>query len=55
MNLYTNYIPTVGFNVEEITFHNLIMMVWDVGGQKMIRYVMENNTFGMSNCITSII
>ena len=31
-------IPTVGFNVEEITFHNLTMTVWDVGGQKIIRY-----------------
>ena len=32
-------IPTVGFNVEEITFHNLTMTVWDVGGQKVIRYI----------------
>ena len=33
-------IPTVGFNVEEINFHNLTMTVWDVGqgGQKIIRY-----------------
>ena len=33
-------IPTVGFNVEEITFHNLTMTVWDVGGQKVIRYTL---------------
>ena len=31
-------IPTVGFNVEEVNFHNLTMTVWDVGGQKIIRY-----------------
>lgn len=30
-------IPTVGFNVETINFHNLTMTVWDVGGQKIIR------------------
>ncbi len=39
-------IPTVGFNVEEITFHNVTMTVWDVGGQKIIRqlwhYYLEN-------------
>ena len=35
-------IPTVGFNVEEITFHNLTMTVWDVGGQKIIRYYDTN-------------
>ena len=35
-------IPTVGFNVEEITFHNLTMTVWDVGGQKIIRYYYYN-------------
>ena len=30
-------IPTVGFNVEEITYQNLTITVWDVGGQKIIR------------------
>ena len=30
-------IPTVGFNVEQITYQNLTMTVWDVGGQKTIR------------------
>ena len=42
LNELVTTIPTVGFNVEEITFHNLIMTVWDVGGQKIIRYVLEN-------------
>ena len=31
-------IPTIGFNVEEIVFQNLNMTVWDIGGQKVIRY-----------------
>ena len=30
-------IPTVGFNVETVNFHNLTMTVWDVGGQKIVR------------------
>ena len=34
-------IPTVGFNVEEVNFHNLTMTVWDVGGQKIIRYNLQ--------------
>ena len=30
-------IPTVGFNVETVEFHNLNFTVWDVGGQHKIR------------------
>merc|ERR1711990_280585 len=30
-------IPTVGFNVEEVTYKNLRMTVWDIGGQDRIR------------------
>ena len=30
-------IPTVGFNVEEVTFKKLNMHLWDVGGQDRIR------------------
>jgi len=30
-------VPTVGFNVEKIRFKNLILSVWDVGGQDKIR------------------
>lgn len=37
LNEMVTTIPTVGFNVEEIHFHNLSMTVWDVGGQKVIR------------------
>ena len=34
-NVHT--IPTVGFNVDEVTMKNLTMTIWDVGGQTKIR------------------
>ncbi len=40
-------IPTIGFNVDEVTVKNLTMTIWDVGGQTKIRplwqYYFENN------------
>ena len=30
-------IPTVGFNVETVTYKNVKFNVWDVGGQDKIR------------------
>ena len=30
-------IPTIGFNVEEVTYKNISFHVWDVGGQDKIR------------------
>jgi small GTP-binding protein len=30
-------IPTIGFNVETVTYKNVTMTVWDVGGQQRIR------------------
>ena len=38
LNDVVTTIPTIGFNVETINFHNLTMTVWDVGGQKAVRY-----------------
>lgn len=32
-------IPTIGFNVEQVTYKNLKFQVWDLGGQTSIRYV----------------
>ena len=37
LNEVVTTIPTIGFNVEEIQFHNLTMTVWDIGGQKAVR------------------
>lgn len=34
-------IPTIGFNVEQVTYKNLKFQVWDLGGQTSIRYVKE--------------
>lgn len=30
-------IPTIGFNVEQVTYKNLKFHVWDLGGQTSIR------------------
>ncbi|KAL3313223.1 hypothetical protein Ciccas_008176 [Cichlidogyrus casuarinus] len=30
-------LPTVGFNVETVRYKNLVLTVWDVGGQERIR------------------
>lgn len=32
-------IPTIGFNVEQVTYKNLKFQVWDLGGQTSIRFV----------------
>ena len=37
LNEVVTSIPTIGFNVETIQFHNLSMTVWDIGGQKTVR------------------
>lgn len=42
-----NTFPTVGFNVEQVTCQHLPMVIWDFGGQMMIRNLrqqsLENN------------
>ena len=30
-------IPTIGFNVEAVSYKNLTMNIWDIGGQEKIR------------------
>ena len=32
-----NTLPTVGFNVETIKYKNILLNLWDVGGQDKIR------------------
>ena len=36
-------IPTIGFNVEQVTYKNLKFQVWDLGGQTSIRYAIRLN------------
>ena len=42
-------IPTIGFNVEHVTYKNLDMHIWDVGGQDKIRP--RAHTIAQSNSI----
>ncbi|KAL6075641.1 GTP binding [Balamuthia mandrillaris] len=48
--------PTVGFNVEILTYNNVKFTVWDLGGQKRIRYMWRHyleNTQGLIFVIDS--
>ncbi len=43
-------IPTIGFNVESVSYKNISFNVWDVGGQTKIRALWKyyfNNTQGI--------
>jgi ADP-ribosylation factor protein 6 len=40
-------IPTVGFNVETVTYKNTKFNVWDVGGQDKIRPLWRHYFSGM--------
>jgi small GTP-binding protein len=49
-------VPTIGFNVEEYSYKNLKMSIWDVGGQDKIRMQWKhfyNNTSGVIFVIDS--
>jgi ADP-ribosylation factor protein 6 len=41
-------IPTVGFNVEEVTIKNVKLNVWDVGGQDKLRPLWRHYYTGMA-------
>lgn len=41
-------IPTIGFNVEQVTYKNLKFQVWDLGGQTSIRYLSSLFFVGLS-------
>lgn len=34
--------PTVGFNIKTLEFHDYLLNMWDVGGQKSIRSYWRN-------------
>jgi len=53
---FVNTIPTLGFNVETITFKELRFTIWDVGGQDKIRPLWRHyfqNTSGMIYVVDS--
>jgi ADP-ribosylation factor protein 6 len=38
LNQSVTTIPTVGFNVETVTYKNVKFNVWDVGGQDFVHF-----------------
>eukprot|EP00743_Colponemidia_sp_Colp-15_P003786 GILK01004083.1.p1 GENE.GILK01004083.1~~GILK01004083.1.p1 ORF type:complete len:182 (+),score=23.73 GILK01004083.1:166-711(+) len=44
-------IPTIGFNVETLTYRNLNMTVWDVGGQHKLRPLWHHYYHGTDGLI----
>jgi len=47
-------VPTVGFNVEEVTYKNLTFDVWDVGGQDRLRPLWRHYYRGASGVIFAV-
>ena len=48
LNSDVTTIPTVGFNVETVTYKNVKFNVWDVGGQDKIRPLWRHYFSGMA-------
>lgn len=46
-------IPTVGFNVETVTYKNVKFNVWDVGGQDKIRPLWRHYYTGKEDIVSS--
>jgi ADP-ribosylation factor protein 6 len=55
LNQDVTTIPTVGFNVESVTYKNVKFNVWDVGGQDKIRPLWRHYYSGMCQCVESLI
>ncbi len=51
LNQDVTTIPTVGFNVETVTYKNVKFNVWDVGGQDKIRPLWRHYFSGMTRTI----
>eukprot|EP00307_Rebecca_sp_RCC1486_P009941 CAMPEP_0119417298 /NCGR_PEP_ID=MMETSP1335-20130426/15421_1 /TAXON_ID=259385 /ORGANISM="Chrysoculter rhomboideus, Strain RCC1486" /LENGTH=181 /DNA_ID=CAMNT_0007442467 /DNA_START=16 /DNA_END=561 /DNA_ORIENTATION=+ len=47
-------IPTIGFNVEQVTYRNLHMSVWDIGGQDKIRALWRHYYRG-TDCLIFVV
>merc|ERR1712080_726142 len=44
-------IPTIGFNVEAVTYRNIMFQVWDIGGQDRIRSLWKHYYRGAEGLI----
>ena len=53
LNQDVTTIPTVGFNVETVTYKNVKFNVWDVGGQDKIRPLWRHYFSGMWEYLAS--
>jgi GTPase SAR1 family protein len=51
LNQDVTTIPTVGFNVETVTYKNVKFNVWDVGGQDKIRPLWRHYFSGKLPCL----
>ncbi len=51
LNQDVTTIPTVGFNVETVTYKNVKFNVWDVGGQDKIRPLWRHYFSGTLRCL----
>lgn len=51
LNQDVTTIPTVGFNVETVTYKNTKFNVWDVGGQDKIRPLWRHYFSGEERCV----
>ena len=47
----TSTIPTIGFNVETVTYRNVSFVVWDLGGQELIRRLWRHYYHGTNGII----
>lgn len=54
LNQDVTTIPTVGFNVETVTYKNVKFNVWDVGGQDKIRPLWRHYFSGMFPCFINL-
>ena len=48
---FSHTIPTIGFNVEQVKYKNLMMTLWDVGGQDKIRALWKHYYEGTDGLI----
>jgi small GTP-binding protein len=42
LNELITTIPTIGFNVESVKYKNLLLKIWDIGGQDKIRHLWKH-------------